>query len=69
MSFASNDDNNNDNSNDFFFNRMILVVRCLWIDITYFIFIYFPESSDTLQKMAAFLCTHFIDQRIINPGV
>ena len=48
---------------------MILVVRCLWIDITYFIFIYFPESSDTLQKMAAFLCTHFIDQRIINPGV
>ncbi|XP_058956271.2 E3 ubiquitin-protein ligase RNF123 [Pocillopora verrucosa] len=28
-----------------------------------------PESSDTLQKMAAFLCTHFIDQRIINPDL
>ena len=27
-----------------------------------------PDASTTLSKMAAFLCTHFVDQRIINPG-
>ena len=26
------------------------------------------DANDTLNKMAVFLCTHFIDQRIINPG-
>ena len=28
----------------------------------------FPDATNTLNKMAVFLCTHFIDQRIINPG-
>ena len=29
---------------------------------------FFPDATNTLNKMAVFLCTHFIDQRIINPG-
>ena len=33
-----------------------------------YLFIFFSDASDTLNKMAVFLCTHFIDQRIINPG-
>ncbi|XP_029185488.2 E3 ubiquitin-protein ligase RNF123-like [Acropora millepora] len=28
-----------------------------------------PDASSTLSKMAAFLCTHFVDQRIINPDL
>lgn len=28
-----------------------------------------PDACGTLNKMAAFLCTHFIDQRIINPDL
>ena len=26
------------------------------------------DAEATLNRVAAFLCTHFIDQRIINPG-
>ena len=34
-----------------------------------FIVLFFvTDACGTLNKMAAFLCTHFIDQRIINPG-